>query len=111
MECRHCVKDFELMEALYGESGAFELWGAVLLQAIEDFHCEPGRGFGTVMDGIDLRWRTISTEIHRNKRNAAAWFGSSCEDVGSFLWICELLGLNADLVRAKVRDKNFKLTR
>ncbi len=111
MECLRCVKDFELMEALNGEDGAFELWEAVLLQAIEDFHCKPGRGFETLTDGINVRWRTNSTEIHRNKRSAAAWFTSSREDTGSFLWICDLLGLNADRVRAKVKEKNFKLTR
>jgi hypothetical protein len=111
MECRRCVKDFELMEAMEGEDGSFELWEAVLLQAIEDFHCKQGRGFETIRDGINLRWRTNNTEIHRNRRYAAAWFGSSREDVGSFLWICELLGLNADLVRTKVKDKNFRLTR
>jgi len=111
MECRHCVKDCEPMETPDGNRGAFELWGAVLLQAIEDFHCKQGRDFETVMNGIKVRWRTNSAEMRRNKRSAAAWFGSSCEDAGSFLWICDLFGLNADLVRAKVKDKNFKLTR
>ncbi|MGA2939742.1 MAG: hypothetical protein ABSF52_21950 [Syntrophobacteraceae bacterium] len=109
MECRHCVKDFELMEALDGNRGAFELWGAVLLQAIEDFHLK-GRSSEIVMSGIKVRWRTNSTEMRRNKRSAATWFGSSCEDVGSFLWICDLFGLDADLVRAKVKNKDFKLT-
>jgi hypothetical protein len=110
MESRHCVKDFESMEAMDGNRGAFELWEAVLLQAIEDFHPK-GRSLEIVMNGIKVQWRTNSAETRRNKRNAAAWFGSSCEDAGSFLWICDVLGLNADLVRAKVRDKNFKLTR
>ena len=110
MECRRSVKDLELMEALYGEDGAFELWEAVLLQAIEDFHPK-GRDFEIVMNGIKVQWRTNSAETRRNKRNAAAWFGSSCEDAGSFLWICDLFGLDADLVRAKVKNKNFKLTR
>ncbi len=108
MECRRCVKDFELMEALDGNRGPFELWGAVLLQAVEAFHRKAG-GFETVMNGIKVRWLTNSAESRRNKRNAAAWFGSSCEDAGSFLWICDLLGLNADLVRAKAKNKNFKL--
>lgn len=110
MVCRHCVKDFESMEAMDGNRGAFELWEAVLLQAIEDFHPK-GRNLEIVMSGIKVRWRTNSAETRRNKRNAAAWFGSSCEDVGSFLWICDLFGLDADLVRAKVKNKNFKLTR
>jgi hypothetical protein len=109
MEYRHRVKDFELMEAMHGNRGAFELWGAVLLQAIEDFH-RKGRTSEIVMNGIKVRWRTNNTERRRNKRSAAAWFGSSCEDVGSFLWICDLFGLDADLVRAKVKNKDFKLT-
>ena len=110
MECRRSVKDLELMEALYGEDGAFELWEAVLLQTIEDFHAR-GRGLEIVMSGIKVQWRTNSAETRRNKRNASAWFGSSCEDPGSFLWICDLFGLDADLVRAKVKNKNFRLTR
>jgi hypothetical protein len=110
MECRHRVKDFELMEALDGNRGAFDLWGAVLLQAIEDLH-RKGPSSEIVMNGINVRWRTNSAEMRRNKRNAAAWFGSSCEDAGSFLWICDLFGLDADLVRAKVKNNNFKLTR
>ncbi len=110
MECRHYVKDLELTETLDGNRGAFELWGAVLLQAIEDFH-RKGPNSEIVMNGIKVRWRTNNTEMRRNKRSAAIWFGSSCEDVGSFLWICGLFGLDADLVRAKVKNKTFKLTR
>ena len=110
MNHRHCAKDFESMEAMGGNRGAFELWEAVLLQAIEDFHPK-GRDFEIVMNGIKVQWRKNSAETRRNKRNAAAWFGSSCEDAGSFLWICELFGLDADLVRAKVKNKNFNLTR
>jgi hypothetical protein len=98
------------MEAMDGNRGAFELWEAVLLQAIEDFH-HPGRGIEIVMSGIKVQWRTNSAETRRNKRNAAAWFASSCEEPGSFLWTCDLFGLDADLVRAKVKSKNFKLTR
>ncbi len=110
MECRHCVKDFESMETMDGNRGEFELWEAVLLQAIEDFHPK-GRSLEIVMSGIKVQWRTNSDETRRNKRNSAAWFGSSCEDPGSFLWICDLFGLDADLLRAKVKNKNFKLTR
>ncbi|MGO8945206.1 MAG: hypothetical protein ACLQJ7_16215 [Syntrophobacteraceae bacterium] len=110
MECRHCVKDFESMEAMDGNRGEFELWEAVLLQAIEDFH-HTGRGLEIVMSGITVQWRTNNAETRRNKRNASAWFGSPCEDPGSFLWICDLFGLDAGLVRAKVKSKNFKLTR
>jgi len=98
------------MEATDGNRGAFALWEAVLLQTIEDFHAR-GRGLEIVMSGIKVQWRTNSAETRRNKRNASAWFGSSCEDAGSFLWICDLFGLDADLVRAKVKNKNFKLTR
>jgi len=98
------------MEATDGNRGAFALWEAVLLQTIEDFHAR-GRGLEIVMSGIKVQWRTNSAETRRNKRNASAWFGSSCEDPVSFLWICDLFGLDADLVRAKVKNKNFRLTR
>jgi hypothetical protein len=110
MNHRQCVKDFESMGPLDDNYGEFELWEAVLLQAIEDFHTSR-RSFDVVMNGIKVEWRTNSAEMRRNKRNAAAWFGSSCEDVGSFLWICDLFGLDADLVRARVKNKDFKLTR
>jgi hypothetical protein len=110
MKYRHCVKACESIETLDEDLRALELWEAVLLQAIEDLHPK-GRSFEIVMNGIEVRWLTDSFEMRRNKRNAAAWFGSSCEDAGSFLWICGLFALDADLVRAKVKNKDFKLTR
>ncbi len=110
MKHQHCVKDFQPIETLEGNRGEFELWGAVLLQAVEDFH-RRGPSFEIVINGIRLRGRKDSTEIRRNRNNAAAWFRSSRENVGSFLWICYLFGLDADLVRAEVKKKNFKLTR
>lgn len=106
----HRVTDSELMEAMDGNHGLFDLWGAVLLQAIEDFH-RKGPGFEIVMNGIRLHGLADSAETRRNKRNADAWFKSSREDVGSFIWICDLFKLDADRVRVKIKNKNFKLTR
>ena len=58
-----------------------ELWAAVLIQAIDDLH------------------ERRSLPVIR--RSAKCWFESKNHDAGSFLWICEFLGLAASSVRAK----------
>lgn len=73
--------------------GLFELWAAVLLQAVKDFH-HAGE----------------SSQAYWNKRNAMVWIESPSEDFGSFLWICDLLSLDAGLVRARINCGDFELT-
>jgi hypothetical protein len=58
-----------------------ELWAAVLTQAIDD------------LDGMRL--------LPVIRRSAKCWFQSKNHDPGSFLWICEFLGLAASSVRDK----------
>ncbi len=101
--------DFEPAEATDASSGELELWGAVLLQAIEDYH-RKGAGYEVAVNGIRLRGWYYDKEVRRDKRRAETWFKSKSEDVGSFLWICDLLKLDPDRVWARIREKNFALT-
>ena len=107
MNRRSSRRGIELKKATEGDCSEIKLWGAVLRQAVEDIQCS-GPSFEIVMNGINLRGRTDSTRIRRNKNNAAAWFRSSSDDVGSFLWICDLLGFDADFVRSELKRKIFK---
>ncbi len=72
--------DDSLMEADAMRDACKELWVAVLGQAIKDT-----RGDTTGHRG---HHRPILREAAR------AWFGSENREVGSFLWICEILECN-----------------
>ena len=61
-----------------------ELWAAVLTQAIDDLH------------GMRL--------LPVIRRSAECWFQSKNHDLGSFLWICDFLGLAASSVRASISE-------
>ena len=60
-----------------------ELWAAVLEQAIQDFN----RGYFYA-------------------ENARAWFESESEEIGSFLWICRMLGVDAERTREILRERH-----
>jgi hypothetical protein len=90
-------------------TGELELWGAVLLQAIEDYH-RKGAGYEVAVNGIRLRGWYYDKEMRRDKRRAESWFKSKSGEVGGFLWICDILELNPDRVWARIREKNFALT-
>lgn len=89
--------------------GVLELWGAVLLQAIEDYQ-RKGAGFDMAVNGIRLRGWYYDREIRRDRRRAEEWFKSNREDMGSFRWICDLLKLDPDRVWARIKQKDFVLT-
>ena len=57
----------------------YSLWAAVLLATVEDLKDD------------------------QTKAAAEAWFTSTSREIGTFLWICEALGLNANAVRRSVR--------
>lgn len=101
--------DFEPAAASDAVRGELELWGAVLLQAIEDFH-RKGSGYEIAVNGIRLRGWYYDREIRRDKRMAEAWFKSKSVDPGSYLWICDLLGLEPERVWARIRQRGFALT-
>ena len=90
-------------------SGELALWGAVLLQAIEDYR-RKGAGYEVAVNGIKLRGWYYDREIGCDKRRAEAWFRSKSEDLGSYRWICDLLQLDPERVWARIREKDFALS-
>ncbi len=101
--------DFEPAPASDAIRGELELWGAVLLQAIEDYH-RKGSGYEVAVNGIRLRGWYYDREIRGDKRRAEAWFKSKSLELGSYLWICDLLGLDPERVWARIRQRGFVLT-
>lgn len=77
------------------------LWAAVLLQAIDDYRYKP-KIFTAVINKVKVQAQKNDTYKRALKRGVGIWFRSDDADVGSFVWICELLGLDADVVRDKV---------
>jgi DNA-binding transcriptional regulator YiaG len=70
----------------------FDLWIAVLEQAIKDLKgdvCGSYAGFNT---------------IRNRKAQAVSWFYSKQDGVGSFKWLCDQFGANSQ----ELRDKIFK---
>ncbi len=64
------------------------LWCHVLQQAIWDV--------------AGIKAKLPNKEIPRLQRSARAWFLSSDETPGSFLWICHTLSFEADAVRKRI---------
>jgi hypothetical protein len=64
------------------------LWCHVLQQAI--------------WDAAGIKAKLPQKEIPRLRRSARAWFLSSDETPGSFLWICHTLSLDSGAVRKRV---------
>jgi len=66
-----------------------DLWRAVLVRALEDLH-----------GGVPLN-RKKARERARMRAEARAWIADRRgTGVGSFPWVCEVLGLDAVVVRA-----------
>ena len=63
------------------------LWVAVLNQAVIDFVC-PGYVYG--LDAASIQ------------RSAGEWFLSPSHSLGSFLFICEILSINAEWFRKQL---------
>jgi len=76
----------QLMESVEMDA-CKDLWLAVLEQAVKD-----ARGTRT---------------YHSIMREAREWFRSENEDPGSFLWICQLLGLDPEAVRGTVAKEYY----
>ena len=64
------------------------LWCHVLQQAIWDV--------------AGIKAKLPNKEIPRLQRSARAWFLSSDDTPGSFLWICHTLSFDADAVRKRI---------
>lgn len=75
-------------ERFVGMNPELNLWCHVLQQAIWDV--------------AGIKAKLPQKEIPRLRRSARAWFLSSDETPGSFLWICHTLSLEAPAVRKRV---------
>ena len=64
------------------------LWCHVLQQAIWDV--------------AGIKAKLPQKEIPRLQRSARAWFLSSDQSPGSFLWICHILSFDVDAVRKRI---------
>lgn len=64
------------------------LWCHVLQQAIWDV--------------AGIKAKLPQKEIPRLQRSARAWFQSSDQTPGSFLWICHILSFDVDAVRKRI---------
>ena len=64
------------------------LWCHVLQQAIWDI--------------AGIKAKLPQKEIPRLQRSARAWFLSSDQTPGSFLWICHILSFDVDAVRKRI---------
>jgi hypothetical protein len=102
-------KCFEPAAAVKETDGELGLWSAVLLQAIEDYR-RKGTGYEVAVNGLKLRGWYYDREMRRDRRRAEQWFKSQNQNVGSYLWICDILQLDPDRVWARIREKNFALT-
>ena len=59
-----------------------ELWTEVIVQAIED----------------------LSSHTHdQRERSALLWFNSRTEAVGSFIWACNVINIDPDVIRSALR--------
>jgi len=77
------------------------IWAAVLLQAIDDYQHEP-KIFTALINKVRVQAQKNDTHKRALKRGVGIWFRSDDADVGCFVWICELLGIDPDVVRDKV---------
>lgn len=87
------------------EQPEYELIGAILQQALEDLRCENITGVRR------RRSETVADCSRRLKRRARRWFQSERKTAGSFLWCCDLLGLNADAVRRSIHNVSNTTTK
>jgi hypothetical protein len=75
-------------EIVFSEKGWRALWRAVLDQAFKDAE---GR---------------VGTYAHR--KDAREWFRSTGKDIGTFLWICEVLDVDPEVTLARLdQDGNM----
>jgi len=65
------------------------LWAAVLADAI------------TAVRGKTPNLRT-RTAHYRSRAHAAAWFNSDVQEVGSFIFVCDVLSLDATYIRSRL---------
>jgi hypothetical protein len=58
-----------------------ELWTEVILQAMDDLH---------------------GTTAHLDHRSARAWFASDRTELGTFVWACQAINVDANFIRCRL---------
>lgn len=69
-----------------------ELWEAVLLQALEEYNWDPTP-------------EQIKSHIEGVREDAREFVNDDRVTIGSFRWICDMLGLEHSAVRKTLRTK------
>jgi hypothetical protein len=97
----HIVRhNFTTPRTSNSDAAYITLWSHVLAQAFDDLVSQ-------------LRADLASSESHPVvvPCEALSWFRSDARGIGSFMWICELLGVNAASLRcAAIRQAQKKAT-
>lgn len=74
----------ESKETVSPDAGCRDLWKAVLEQAFKDAQGRVG--------------------TYEHKKDARRWFRSNRKEIGSFLWVCEVLDLDPKATLARLGD-------
>ena len=82
------------------ESPERTLWAAVLTQALEDLHSDMGLHGNQTGKSARARLRARL----RTRAEVRSWVTARCTSVGSFSWVCEVLHLDAALLRAALAE-------
>ena len=85
-------------------AGETSLWSEVLMQAKKDYSRKISKLKDSVAGTEGMRLRRSARK--GQKTEAAKWFLGKDTRRGSFLWVCEALGLESDLVLKSIRGKN-----
>jgi uncharacterized protein YfaT (DUF1175 family) len=64
-----------------------QLWTHVMIQAMKDLEAP-------------------SLAKTPKGRRAARWFASSNEDIGTFVWVCQLINMDPTFIRSAMRKYN-----
>ena len=81
------------------------LWSAVMHQAVDDIFCVVRwRPTGNLGSNIEAQ-RDAEIKRARERRWARGWFASNDHRVGSFLFVCQTLGMNAEGVRRALGEQ------
>ena len=87
-ETDQCTRQFKIVRSTWDH----ELWAAVLEQAITDADCIFVPASTRVEQYRKLEWA----------EKAIAWFKGRIDKIGSFVWVCDVLGLYPDSIRREM---------
>lgn len=98
--------DFQLDPASYlagreptsCDPSCLALWQSVMIQAVKDLH--DVMRFKRDSEGRNAAWIPV-----REHANLLRWFRSKQKDVGSFIWVCEVIDCDPDVVLKTLHDR------